>query len=486
MLIYGLNEERMERLYPTPSEWTFLSRSAYRSAKAHEEPEAFERGVVDWVFTGNLYKQLVKRLENPKIDGEGLKKQEDGDHMMDGIGPMGLDVTSKSYPWRRGYYEALMGAAKGAENLDGFLRDDTRSIVFPPDVVLGPSNPNPRPCPPGTASAPLEKDCSPAFEPPQFYYMKILTTKGFITQERLRAALAYADWLDFKNLPDSAHEMYKWALDIATSTFEHPESVVDRSTGIIKADAPLMSPNTLLATTSLATHHARNADLTTALPIFLSILRARRSLPPAPASQLQPARNTSNQEGEGLLSGILSLLRPLFSPPPYPTPLPSGDEPALRTPASICSEAGLMANIGELLWASSSFDDGLKWTREAVDVAEKEYEHSQTDEEASERCAECLLVGIENWRKMLAKLARDQKDGGGKQLDLKERSKSSAGFSWWGGERRKMGEEERPDWIKEQLAVEERARRIQFLLGQERFKKSEGVAGSWLRSMMFV
>ena len=493
VFLYGIHEERLERTYPSPSDWTFLTRSAYRSAKLHEEPDAFESGVVDWVLTANLYKEVVRRLEDPKIDGIGLEIPEgqvDEDARRLGLEQLGYDVTSKPYPWRRGYYEALMGAAKGAENLDRFLRDDTRGIVFPPDVVIGPSNPNPRPSPPGTASAPLEKDCSPAFKSAHAYYLQILTTKGFTVQERLLAALAYADWLDFKSLPESAMEAYTWALDIATSTLDHPESVLDLTTGVIKPDAPLISSNILLITTALAAHHARTANLSSALAIFLSVLRARRSLPAPPLSS-EPQKQRSPKEQSGLTSILTSLIRPLFFPPPFPDLPPSGEEQAFRTPACICEEAGVMAHIGEVLFASSSTTAGLTWTREAVDVAEAQYESTRRDEEASERCQECLSVGIDNWRNMVASLAaaaaRDENEEGVSPST----EKKANGPSWWStigrylskaedGDRKDTQER---DWQNELLMVEERAKRIATLLSHERFRKQ---GGAWFGSMVFT
>ncbi|KAI9882323.1 MAG: hypothetical protein M1823_005930 [Watsoniomyces obsoletus] len=515
--IYTFNQERLERVYPSPSVWKESTRTLYRNAKLHEEPDAFPNGVIDWVVTANIWKHLVTELEDPQSEGGDIFEQgDDGEGMMiTGVGKMGYDISNKPETWRRGYHEALMGAAKGAENLDGFVRDQTRKIVFPPDVVIGPSNPNPRTIPEGAASPPKEEDCEPAFDSPEVYYTRILTTKGFTTGQRLVAALAYADWLDFKHLPGAAKEMYRWALDIALSTIHERENIVDIATGVIKPDASSVTSNVLLATTALATHEARNGNITTALPIFISILRARRNLlpPPAPPPLLDfvvPEKPKNLLERDITYVHIRGLLRPLWTRTKYPDdPPPSGDEAALRTPTSICEEAGLMANIGEILYATSggdgdSWNEGLAWTREAVEVAETQFMKSMGDEDALEKCRECLDVATGNWLVMVSKLANQNIEKGQpeeesdvdsqiKEEEMKNEEKKKKRRNWfWNPSSSSSSSNQTKDeedmmmmrkinWDQEQLLVEKRVNNIRRMIDPERFeKKSAAWFGTWI------
>jgi hypothetical protein len=116
----------------------------------------------------------LKRLET--VDGEGVEEQGEGGILVAGVGKTGFDISNKPEPWRRGYHECLMGAARAAEHLDSWVRDKTRNVAFPANTVIGPSNPNARPIPPGAISAPREEDCEPAFDAPEVYYMRIITT----------------------------------------------------------------------------------------------------------------------------------------------------------------------------------------------------------------------------------------------------------------------------------------------------------------------
>ena len=485
IMAVGIQDARLEWKYPSPPCWSWVSRMDYRFARAQESTDANASGLIDWARTGTEYRALLGRLENPKLDGQGLRPplESDGDIYVEGLGKMGLDVSAKPESWRRGYHTLLMGAARAAEHLDGWVRDTTRNVVFPSDVVIGPSNPRPKPVPLGAKSAPLEETCVAAFEPPETYYMKILTTQGFTTRQRLDAALAYADWLDFKGLPSSAEEMYDWGIDIATGALPTGvNDVVDTKTGIINEKATDVSSNVLLASTSLAIHQARNNKLNTALPILLSVLRARRNLVPV-SQPLQPQMTASAPEHEiepSTFQMILSLFRSLITAPPYPPPSPTGDEPATRTPAAICEEAGLMTYIGEILFASpsgpsqkSSFfsasqnkshnqprQSGLSWTRDAVELAEKTLQgvlDSPVDtldaQEAKKRCSECLEVGMKNWAKMVDRMVREEQEDHARRSESQGKSGSSA------------SEVGKSRWEVERRVVEERKQSLRVLVG---------------------
>lgn len=489
MMAFGLQSELVERRYHSPPEWSFFTKTQYRQAKLAENPDPNGNTLIDWSYIGQKYRRLIERLEDPTIDGGGLQPvlQEEGDIYVAGIGKAGLDISSKSEPWRRGYYTCLMGAAKAAENRDGWLRDAKTNIVFPPEHVAGPSNPRPKPLPHGARQtvAPSQENCVPVFEPAETFYMKILTTHGFNSRQRLDAALAYADWLDFKGLSSTAEDMYDWGLDIAMGSA--PMGVgnaVDIKTGVISDKATHVSSNLLRATTSLAIHHARHNNLAAALPIFLSVLRARRQLPDG-SSASAPGANSKNE------SSLFSTVKFLLMPPPYPPPPPTGDEVPFRTPTAICEEAAIMSHIGEILFASSAADatskqlpnattkkstppkasanqlkgqqSGLSWTREAVDLAEETLVSTEKDdEEARNRCSECLAVGMDNWSIMVAKMLKDER-----QAAAAKEQKTGSWFWGSGGEA-----ENAARWERESRLVEARLGRVQRLLDKEADRKA--------------
>jgi hypothetical protein len=427
----------------------------YRSARWNEDhDEEGNAGLVDWARTGEAYRRLIKRLEDPNIDGNGLQDQDEGGILVAGIGRTGFDITTKPESWRRGYYEVLMGAARAAEHLDDWVRDKTRNVAFPANVVIGPSNPNPRPVPPGAKSAPREEDCEPAFEAPEVYYMRILTTQGFTEKQRVDAALAYASWLDFKNRPETALEMYRWALDIATAA--SPKAVIDSSTGILRTDAGIPSSNVLAVATALAVHYAVSSNLTQALPIFLSVLRARRSLPETPAAMLSTI--TPDQEDNGVMKAVISFIKSALTPPEYPPPPPDGTSPPTHSPQERCEEAGIMTYVGEILYASkitkTSKEDGLAWTREAVDIAERELRGKRIDREGKKKCRQCLEVGLGNWTRMVEKLANEEQEA--------KAAKGSKVGGWLGfgdAEKETIGR-----WESEKQVIQERSRRASELL----------------------
>ena len=497
MMAFGVQNEILERKFPSPPEWSMMSRINYRTAKSQEHPDPNGSGLTDWASAGQAYGNLLQRLEDSNLDGQGLRPilQDEGDIYVAGVGKAGLDVSAKSEPWRRGYYECLMGCAKAAENRDGWVRDTTRNIAFPAEVVIGPSNPRPKPVPFGAKSAPLEEDCVPAFEPAETFYMKILTTHGFSSRQRLVAALAYADWLDFKGLPSTAEDMYDWGLDIAMGALpERVNNVIDIKTGVINSKAIHITSNVLLATTSLAYHHARNNNLAAALPIYLSVLRARRQLP----QSLPLADDEAKRRDDSALAASISYLKSLIITPVYPPAPPTGDEVSTRTPTALCEEAGVMSHIGEILFASSfsgsfgmspqkppakssapslattsalkSQQSGLSWTREAVDVAEATLlSVDPLDELAREKCSECLAVGMDNWLTMVSKLLKDERQAGAA-------SQRIATGSWFWGSNTAADEGR---WERESKVVDARLDSVRRLLDREAERK-DNKAGSLL------
>lgn len=459
VIAFGAQQEYFERRFPSPHEWTWNTRRNYRSAKwadAHEDE-------IDWARQGSTYRHLIKRLETKGVDGDDVLEQEEGGILVAGVGETGFDTTRKPESWRRGYFDCLMGAGRAAEHLDDWVRDRTRDTAFPVDSVVGPSNPNPKPLLPGAPPAPREEDCEPAFEKPETYYMKILTTAGFTPKQRIEAALAYASWLDYKNTPESAREMYKWALDIVST-----EQVFD-ITGQLNPSIPVSS-NLLTVTTAMAVHQARTNNLTMALPLFLSVLRTRRSLP-VPATINRDAHR-EKEPNASIFSNIRSMISSAITPPAYPLPGPDGTELPVRDSRCLCEEAGLMAYIGEILYASGSGqankEDGLAWTRESVDVSEEVLRSNSSDinKETETVCRDCLGTGLDNWRIMVSKMAETERE---KKRDSIGK-KASSWFGLGGSGDCVQQEEGKGRWESEETVVVERAARASVLL-------SEGLRG---------
>lgn len=480
--------EVKERKFPTPEEWNFWTRVQMRSGIA----QVTAGSVLTWPSAGERLKYVLERLEDPERDGAGLEplRREDGGDEGKGVA---FDLTSKSEPWRRGYHEALMGAACCAEHLDGFLYDKTLHQVLPSRYVVGPSNPHPKIIPSHFGPAPREENCRPAYAAPDTFYEKILICKGFNTRQRMEAAMAWAEWLDFKGSTRSSREMAERAVDIAISGLAREgKGLIDKKTGVIREyPAGHLSHNIFQATTFLAVLHARNEHLSTALPIFLSILRASRELPPVSLSSLGEQLKPQDTNSDAFLAPIKGLL---FAPP-YPPAPPTGDEPHTRTKLAICEEAGVMAHIGEILFASAAATSpppsagqkfeirqaGINFTRDAVDIAESTLRATPSqDQKARKKCAECITVGVDNWGKMVGRMLRraaEQQDEEGKQ-EKKDDANPWKFPSWvWGNSSLGGGEgkeDEKERWEREEQAFGRRRRSLERMLREEGLNPEAG------------
>ncbi|KAJ6009696.1 hypothetical protein N7499_004906 [Penicillium canescens] len=461
----GVYQEDIEHSWPTPPEWSWKSRWCLRSAQAQQNPEQIGQLMTNWPMVAGYLRELLERLEDPEIEGKGIIEQDEGGFLVEGVGRTGLDVSAKSEPWRRGYFQALMGAAKAAENLDGWLTDRKQRISAPAEYVVGPSNPRPKPMPVGQKKVPHEEDCEQASPSPESFYMKVLTTRGFDTRQKLDAALAYADWLDFKGLGQTAGDMYTWALDIATGGLEGDvNKVVDMKNGVLKNSkgGDLPSENLLRVSTALAVHNARQGNLPMALSLFTSVLQARRNLPLSEDFSL-PSFPSPHKNTNDIFTSLFKSIKNVLVPVTYPEPLPSGDKPPQRTSASACEEAGLMTYIGEILYAFSNKELGLAWTRDAVDMAESTMLDlgNSDNRDARTRCAQCVKVGLENWKTMVSSLvARSRKE--------EQESREQAKNAWFGGERRAQAKTlDRRRWEAEDAILEDRIRRLFPLLEGE-------------------
>jgi hypothetical protein len=117
-----------------------------------------------------------------------------------------------------------------------------------------------------------------------------------------------------------------------------------------------------------------------------------------------------------------------------------------------------MTNIGEILYASkaskTSREDGLAWTREAVDIVEEELRGKRADGEGKKTCKQCLEVGLGNWAAMVSRLAKEEREA---------KAGNAKGSSWlsFGGETPK---EIQGRWESEEQVVRERTRRASDVL----------------------
>ncbi|POR38387.1 Uncharacterized protein TPAR_01407 [Tolypocladium paradoxum] len=446
MIFFAVNEETVEREFPTPHEWHYLTRKFLRDANNFRDPK---NGEVNWARSLELARGVVIRLEDPKLGGEGVVKLSDHqDATLEVPGEFNsCDISARSEEWRRGYFEAIMLAAKAAEHVDGWVRDLSRNIVSPPEFVIGPSNPRPKPIPPGNPHAPREEDCEIAYPAADNWYMKILATKGLTPRQKMDAALEYASFMEFKGRADGPEALYNLALAEATQGIEPSNMPYDPKTFVLKDRAERPSMNVLDALTAMATYKARKGDVSSALPIYVSLLKARRALsdtPPRGAPPARPKRLSMFQQAVNF-----------FLPPDYPSPPPDGSLPPWRSPVARCQEASLNLYIGEILYATSSRDDGLAWTRDGVDLAEEQLRGlgaGKNDKEARQTCRECLGTGLANWSTMVSRLARaeEAKKHGG--------SKASV-FSFWSGSPDAEGR-----WAAEEAVVQERVRRTKELM----------------------
>lgn len=270
---FALFQESLERRYPTPHEWTYRTRLYFRGGRcARYEPSPGK--TTDWKQVAWWAEKALNRLHDPQIDGEDVK-----DAPPD-CPPGTKDITAKSEEWRRGYYEAIMFYAKAVEYVEGWVLDKSRNIIFPAGTMIGPSNPYPKPLPAGFMGAPKEEDCELRYESPDAVYLRILSTVGFTDQQKIEAGLAYASWLEYKGISGPASIIFEDAVNLAASQrHDLPAPPLDKKTWTLNDTAGLPSENLLNALTSYATFRARQGNVSTALPILVSILKARRSLP---------------------------------------------------------------------------------------------------------------------------------------------------------------------------------------------------------------
>ena len=445
VIAFTVTMELDERKHPTPHEWGYFSRASLRLAQYTRAAESLAR--INWSKVIAPAREAVRRLESPDIDGKDLVR------IVDRQDPSSAtpnefciyDVTAKSEEWRRGYFEALMLLADSSQHVEGWLRDKKLHVTSPPEYVVGPSNPHPTPLPPGFKERPHEEDCVSAFPSAEDWFVKILATTGFTARQRIEASLAYANFLSFMRRPEEVEPLLQLALAEATPRVEEAKLPYNKKTFVLNDKAGPPSANVLDVLTKVALHKVRDhKDSTTALPILLSILKARRGLSNVPP--LSDPKKPANSKPLSRFDQMAGFL----SPPPYPPPPSDGTQPPWRSTEERCQEASLHIYIGEILFATSSRVEGLAWTRDAVDSSEEELRSIDArapDLKAKQVCRDCLRTSLENWSKMVSTLAKEEKL-------KKESGTQSSTLSFWSGSQEVEGR-----WEAEQAVVDERINR---------------------------
>lgn len=459
----GVYQEELEHKWPTPPEWSWKSRWCLRSAQAWQHPEEIGKLISDWPMVAGYCRELLNRLEDKNSEGKGVIGE------LDPGGNLAFDVTAKSEPWRRGYFLALLGAAKAAENLEGWLTDRKQRVSASAEYFVGPSNPRPKPVPAGVR-APREEDAEPASQSPEIFYLRILNTRGFNTGQKIDAALAYAEWLDYKGLQSQARDTYTLAMEIAANGSEEviertKDLDIDLATGISRRSniQSVPSENFLRVSTALAVHHARHGNLSTALSIFTSVLQTRRALTPPPPGTVLPTPPSLPKPTNDPFVSFFNTMKAVFVLAKFPPEPLSGNDPPFRTPSSPCDEAGLMTYIGEIIYATHSKEAGLAWTRDAVDLAEVTLPETDTSGRKN-HCIDCLRVGTRNWKTMVSQFLQQAQEEEENTV-----AKTKNGKAWFGPSKKQLEAKanERKRWEAEQFILNERIKKLQSVMDME-------------------
>ncbi len=86
------------------------------------------------------------------------------------------DIMRKTEPWRRGYFQTLLGIARQAEHLEGFVRDTTRDPDLPAAGRHRAVEPAPQANRRRLQSAPREENCELCYAGPAETYDRLLGT----------------------------------------------------------------------------------------------------------------------------------------------------------------------------------------------------------------------------------------------------------------------------------------------------------------------
>ncbi|KAL9054968.1 MAG: hypothetical protein Q9162_003823 [Coniocarpon cinnabarinum] len=516
-----LRQDWLDRLYPSPTDWRFLVKWYWRDAKHELETDGHGRGMLDWSKIGSYYRNVVGLLEDykfivhrpsdlllqdeiwdtslpfaddaelhtppPMFTPEELKR---GETMWKSR--IGYDITMKSEPWIRGYFEAMMGMAKGAEMREGYMTYTEDRQTYAPQHIRSDENPYPVPLPPLSGKqCPDITDCWRAFEDPVFHYKRILTTKGFNDEQRMEAGLAYASFLDHKQQYAEAKNMYQWSFKLALRNLPSnipDEAVVNISSGIIKPQAPLVTPNVVACSSAYARHLASTERIREALEVYISVLRARRDAEPAPRNRQYPpsGADLSLKNIDSIIQWIISLP----TSPDFPPPPPSGNEALERKRSEECEDAALSLYVAEILFAKMNRRrEGLAWTRDATEIAQKRMHDKLLDKKGVKSCEKCVHEGLKNWKSMLGQLANEQKAASnslrGPSLDDKPKLEPKSESWFWRGLHSVTGSSEdqvllaEQDWVQEERDVAKRLAQFEEDLLNARLNAVISANSSW-------
>jgi hypothetical protein len=418
-----------------------------------QDVQASPNGVVEWGAVANAFDKLIRRLEDRQVDGEGLVEvagtREGGGGGGTAVGGgtggavdatatlvtsrIGLDlarafdISGKPEAWRRGYFEVLSGAARAAERLDGLVVDVKTKKGWPVQYVVGPSNPEPKLLPAmRSTEQPQEENCVRITPPAGEYYEKLLATRGLEAGQVIATELAYSEWLDSIGDHDVAESHIRSALSRSLEATSNPSQVMDVKRGVIKPNATTLTTNILQSATALGVHLASTGQPDFALPIFLSVVRAYRSIP---NHQPKKAYTIAFDPSTDLWTLISTYSRNFWSVVEYPPPPPSGNDVLLSRPGDTgCAESAATTYAAEVLFATapSRRDTALEWTKKAVETAHARSLGSNVKAQERIQCAECAVVGLENWEAMLTKMVAEsmaqqskKKRGSGEERDWK-------------------------------------------------------------------
>ena len=452
---FGFEQEKLERKYPTPEEWNMGLRSTVRDCSRLQHESL---GHVPW---GKIAVELGKTIA--VLEGSESGKVAQGRNpifSMDfDLEKKGLDVQAKSTEWRDGYYDCLMTLGKALENVEDYVTDPKQDVTLHPAFIQSPTGDETEELPGKKFKAPDMVDCKRAFISATDVYFRIMTTDGLSTKQKVDAAIASADYATQKGELSSAENLYREALQFAAIGAAAPEAV-DLKTGVIRSNALIVTPNITNASMALGTFLASHGNVASAMPIFLSILRASRDAPIA-----APKPSTVRTKSAELYS--------FFSPMPR-VPRSTGNETLKRTPVSYCNDSRVMNNVGEILFARGTSRDehlaGIKWTRDGIEAADKIKEVSvgQVTRADRMRCLRCAEVGLTNLARMTNQMAEE--------AEKREEEEAKSGFvgRLLGSEkRRRRDAEERALWLAQKdSAWQERGKLLQERIMEDFARRS--------------
>ena len=492
----------------------------WRSAKHELATEGHGRGMLDWSQIASHFRNAVALLEDYKFfvhRPTGLVMQQDvwdktlpfsddpelrtppamftpaeferGEPMWPNR--IGYDTTMQSEAWQRGYFETMMGMARGSEMREGYMTFKGDRSAYAPQHVRSNENPYPVPLPPTSGKeCPDISECWPSFESPYFHYKRILTTRGFTSRQRMDAGLAYASYLDHKGEHDHAGAMYRWSFDLAIHGLPpdvRPESVVDVATGVIMPNAPFLTPNIVTCSTAIARHFADTDRTNEALATYLSVLRGRRTAQSAPRSRQYPPQgpDLSLRNVDSIIQWLTSLP---FHPEQPPLP-PTGNEPFERKRSEECEEAALALYVAEILFAKMGRrSEGLSWARDATETSDTRMKDKLLDKKNAKVCEQCLNEGLKVWTGMLSVLAHEQKVANGSQrpqLTTGQELPKSESWFWRGlasmtsSASSADGLLKEQDWVSEERKVAKRLAQFEENLLNARLNAAIAGNSSW-------